>query len=92
MGILDGIRKKREEREEWLQKRISYWRETYETLSKEELCERLKILNKKALLESLDSPYGGSFWFGGFKASNMPELETEIQRQVIRELLSRKES
>jgi len=91
MGILDRIRRKREEQVEWIQKRMNYWREIYETCSSKELLERLEMLNRKALLESLESPYRGSFWFGELGAKRMPELETEIQRQVIRELLGKKE-
>jgi len=91
MGILDRIKRKREKQEDWIQQRMNYWREKYETFSREELSDRLEMLNRKALLESWDSPYKWSFWFGGLKAKPMPEFETEIQRQVIRELLGRKE-
>jgi len=91
MKILDRIKRKREEQIDRIEKRINYWKQKYESCSEEELRNELKMLNRRALLESLDSPYGASFWLGGVGAKQMPELETEIQRQVIRELLRKKE-
>jgi hypothetical protein len=91
MGILDRIKRKREEQEDWLQERVNYWKEKYGTFSREELTEILETLNRKALVESWDSPYGWSFWVGGLKARLAPDLDTEIRRQVIKELLGRKE-
>lgn len=92
MGILDRVKKKREDEADWLQERIAFWRQKYEGYSEEELRQELKIINRKALLESIESPYRESFFLGGLKARNMPEMETEIQRQIIVELLKEKKS
>lgn len=92
MGILDRRKKNVEANRDWVRSRVNYWKKEYAGLSEEELKETLGILNRKAFIESWESPFRWNFWFGGLLGRRKADLETEAQRIAVKELLTEKTS